>query len=83
MRTDHFLKAFLPTTVENLLIADGVILSVKMPLNGEDSTQIMINNVTTKIPISYYLDAKYDVSIIFSLKIQFYSNSFFRSLKHQ
>lgn len=52
-RVDHVLSALLPGTIEKLNIAQNVDLSVKLPVNPNDATNVKLNNISTSVPLSY------------------------------
>lgn len=52
-RLDHLLAAVLPGTFSKLNISENFDLSVKLPLDQDESTSITVNNVSTSIPLSY------------------------------
>lgn len=52
-RIDHILSALLPGTVEKLNLSANLDLSVKLPTETNEETRIVINNISTSVPLSF------------------------------
>jgi hypothetical protein len=52
-RLDHVLSALLPQTVEKLNVSQYLDLSVKLPTDEKEETNVTINGISASIPLSY------------------------------
>lgn len=57
-RIDHILSAMLGPKIDKLNISDKFHLSVRIPFDESESTNITINDISASIPLTYHQDAK-------------------------